>query len=110
MKLDRNINPDGRGKYALVNLRRLHALQPGSKAICWEALDELLRLGVLSYGDESPGDQFFVMKYKDKLTPFALRAYAVGAMSQGTIEMDEFGREIMREAKLADNAAEKLPD
>lgn len=111
MKLDRNINPDGRGKYALVNLRKLHALQlGGSKNICLEALDELLRLGVLSYGDESPGDQFFVMKYKDKLTPFALRAYAVGAMSQGTIEMDEFGREIMREAKLAEEASEKLPD
>ena len=51
MKLDRNVNPDGKGKYALINLR--------TNQVQW--------------GD---GDQFFVIKYKDEFAAPALRAYA----------------------------------
>ncbi len=54
MKLDRNINPDGRGKYALINLR--------NNTVCWG-------------GD----DQFFVIKYKDMFASAALHAYAIAA-------------------------------
>jgi len=52
MKLDRNINPDGKGKYALINLRK----------------------NIVEWGG---GDgQFFVIKYKDIFAAPALKAYA----------------------------------
>lgn len=51
MKLDRNINHDGRGKYALINLRT----------------------NKVEWGEEG---QFFVLKYKDIFAEAALRAYA----------------------------------
>lgn len=50
MKLDRNANPDGRGKYALINLRT----------------------NTVEWGEEP----FFVIKYKDVFAAPALRAYA----------------------------------
>lgn len=53
MKLDRNINPDGKGKYALLNLR--------TNKIEW---------GV------TPDEEFFVIKLKDKYAAPALDAYA----------------------------------
>lgn len=51
MKLDRNNNPTGKGKYALLNMRT----------------------NKVEYGDEC---QFFVIKYKDQFAEAALRAYA----------------------------------
>lgn len=53
MKLDRNINDDGRGKYALINLRT----------------------NKVEWGNE-PGNDFFVIKLKDRHAADALRAYA----------------------------------
>ena len=107
MKLDRNINPDGRDKYALVNLRRVAEC----KNLCRENVERALAIlhsaGVLSYGNESPGGQFFVMKYKDKLTAPALEAYAKAASQHG---MYEFAVEMFNEQRAAAEAAEKLPD
>lgn len=54
MKMDRNINKDGRGKYALLNLRR--------DRVEWGAV-----------GNE---DEFFVIKLKDVGALAALAAYA----------------------------------
>ena len=59
MKLDRNTNPDGRGKYALLNLR--------TNAIEWGG---------------PPEKQFFVLKYKDKFTEAALAAYAAAVREE----------------------------
>ena len=54
MKLDRNENPNGKGKYALLNLR--------TDKIEWGLVGE--------------PDEFFVIKLKDKHAQAALAAYA----------------------------------
>lgn len=119
MKLDRNVNPDGKGKYALINLR--------TNQVQWG-------------GD---GDQFFVIKYKDLFASVALKAYGeavinyansltekmnvqfdemtkegkhveAGICSRASIEtvrsILEYGSEIMREAETAENYPHNLPD
>ncbi len=54
MKLDRNTNPDGKGKYALINLR--------TNKVEW---------------GNNLEDEFFVIKLKDRFAERALRAYAL---------------------------------
>lgn len=100
MKLDRNVNSDGRGKYALINLR--------SNKVQW--------------GWESPGDQFFVIKYKDRFARFALAAYADAVSDFARTvcpeslraELEEYASEIRAEAKLAADLDEsgdtQIPD
>ena len=83
MKLDQNINGnEGRGKYAILNLRKLAAcedqqifggLPPGLSA----ALDILSEKGILEWGDK-PENEFFVIKLKDRAADRALAAYADG--------------------------------
>lgn len=67
MKLDRNVNPDGRGKYALINLR--------NNTVCWG-------------GD----DQFFVIKYKDAFAAPALYAYAEAANNKA-LQLESMAKE-----------------
>jgi hypothetical protein len=87
MKLDRNENKDGRGKYALLNLRKLHEIEHGSRMDANRRTDihnaviHLRNAGLLHYGNEGPDEQFFVMKYKDKFTAPALRAYAEAVLN-----------------------------
>jgi hypothetical protein len=108
MKLDRNINPDGRGKYALIKLRK----------ITDEDFNEMLESRrdkrpfalpseALTLGDEK-GEQFFVLKYKDKRTAPALRAYAkavrdeIGTNKRHAADLEEFALEIEQEADQAE--------
>lgn len=97
MRLDRNTNADGTGKYALINLR--------TDKVCWG-------------GD----DQFFVIKYKDKFAGRALREYARAVEDESNElrrsgkaeEADsllEFATEMYHEATIADAWPEKkIPD
>jgi hypothetical protein len=82
MKLDRNTNPDGQGKYALVHLRRLKDLpegKPGDAGLeCAAAIKLLKDNGILTLGNEAPHEQFFVMKYGDAFTAGGLLGYASG--------------------------------
>lgn len=123
MKLDRNKNENGTGKYALVNLRKLTpVLEKGSKtgeltddeAAAVKSFSTLLRLGYITLGNETPGDQFFVMKYKDKFTAPALHAYAIQAEAEAIIthssELKEFAQEMFIEAKNAEKLGKKIPD
>lgn len=117
MKLDRNTNTDGRGKYALLKLRRQE------KPISSEAVTAATILkdaGLLHFGNEGPGEQFFVMKYKDRFTAPALRAYAAAVMqhAQNPVltpdekqrrELIEYANEINHEAEEAERLGEKLP-
>jgi hypothetical protein len=57
MKLDRNVNKDGLGKYALINLRT----------------------NKIEWGRAGEEDEFFVIKLKDVNAHAALRAYAKAA-------------------------------
>ncbi|HEV8293036.1 MAG TPA: hypothetical protein VGP94_13970 [Tepidisphaeraceae bacterium] len=86
MKLDRNINADGRGKYGLIRNRRL------AEILTWdggegEILDQravanavalLERAGVIDWGD-NPWTEFFVMRLRDKYAAHGLFGYAKAA-------------------------------
>lgn len=95
MALDRNVNKDGRGKYALINLR--------TNQVQWG-------------GD----DQFFVIKYKDRFASAALQAYAQAvsnfAMSlphddPQYAELTEYAGEMFMQSAIADNwTIKKTPD
>lgn len=118
MKLDRNINKDGRGKYALVNQRELAGFAEDSNVRI--AFEILKKHRVVTLGNENPGEQFFVMKYKDIFTAPALAAYArairdylrehddLNNVARGSLQ--EFMLEIMEEAKRASIAGAKIPD
>ena len=131
MKLDRHINPDGTGKYALVKLRLLTPLlRKGAAEIpltkseerAVRAFAELVKGGYITLGNESPGDQFFVMKYKDQFTAPGLHAYAIAAEAEAnrldehasssglSKELREYANEIFIEAKQAARVGNRIPD
>ena len=134
MKLDRNTNRGGRGKYALVNMRKLIPIL--DKAEKWDGIkartdsdptDEelaienafniLVNRGIISLGNETPGDQFFVMKYKDKFTSAGLRGYAESIIKDiGNLEgvefksLAEYAQQIISEANIAQQLGNRIPD
>ena len=73
MKLDRNSNPDGKGKYTLINNRT----------------------NKVEYGD-TPEDEFFVIKLKDKYANAALAAYSDAARADDPEYADEVLRLALR--------------
>ena len=73
MRLDRHINQDGRGKYALVLLRNTNLPLKKIKTLCHEA-------GIpLDLGIAGTGSEFFVIRLKDRYAWRALKAYADAA-------------------------------
>lgn len=99
MKLDRNINGDGKGKYALIRLRPLYAEQAdadsesvrsptaGDRARkVWAAIRTLERAGILDWGVVGQPDEFFVIKLRDKYAAAAIKAYADAAMDDSARE------------------------
>jgi hypothetical protein len=100
MKLDRSINGTGRGKYGLINNRRLADLTdlkkfpPMTSAAradvrgVSEALALLERAGVIEWGEPGTAGEFFVIKLRDKHACRALFAYAqsIGAEDKEYIE------------------------
>ncbi len=97
MKLHRNTNADGRGKYALVNLELLKKTPH-----LQEYLDALKMAGVLTYGNEEPGEQFFVMRYKDKFTARGLEGYANAVRSRILVCEDNLSALVGVEGERAD--------
>jgi hypothetical protein len=75
MKLDRNINGDGKGKYALVRLRDIEAESEAHRLL--QRLDEL---GHLDWGIVGQPDEFFVVKLRDRFAPGAIKGYADAVM------------------------------
>lgn len=120
MKLDRNINSDGRGKYALINLRQTKSLDQFEQV--FDAMNVLNRAGLLHWGNESPESQFFVVKYGDPFASDALFAYAMAVKAHAERGMSdnrmmpaefdswmEWHREILAEAEAAKLVNHKLP-
>lgn len=105
MKLDRNINPDGRGKYALVLMREIPTGANGAEVQA--ALETLQQHGCLDYGNADDRD-FFVIRLKDKFAPAALFAYSVAAEDAGEKEWALEVRELAHNAANRDD--QKLPD
>ncbi len=82
MRLDRNDDYGGLGKYSLINNRMLRAMQGVVDKCCWQqisdVLDNLRKAGVLQEGT-TDDEAFFVMKVKDIYAGPALMAYAAAA-------------------------------
>jgi len=96
MKLDRNVNPNGKGKYALIKLR--HAIV--------ESFDSnsarVLPASAIDFGD-TPDTDFFVLRLKDKFAAPALFAYAESAKEHDV----EYAAEIMELGFRAQHHANK---
>lgn len=83
MDLDRNLNKDGKGKYALINLRKIptNPQTPQELAAAILANPECVEFGCVGEQDE-----FFVMKLKDMYAEGGLRGYATDAHVDGNHE------------------------
>lgn len=106
MKLDRNINQSGKGKYALIRLRGIEA---GSEA--HRMLKALEAMGHLDWGVVGEPDEFFVMKFKDKFSYRGLMGYYKAITLEDKPDF-EYAEAIMDMAKRAGphNPHCKLPD
>lgn len=104
MILDRNF---GTGKYAIIKMRAVHALDGLSRASVDRMMLRLAELGVLE--SPRPGDpgEFFVIRLQDKYAPLALDAYAAAAAADDP----EYAAEV---SELAERAqvmpGRKVPD
>jgi hypothetical protein len=106
MKLDRNINENGDGKYALLLLRRFDKLNEQDQCFARAAFRTLEALGILDWGGGGD-EEFFVIRLRDKHASWALAAYAKSARHDDA----EFADEVQA---LADKAYchpnQKRPD
>lgn len=101
MKLDRNINPQGKGKYALIKLRVASPLLTGGGQYA------TVPANAVDYGD-SEDSEFFVIRLKDRHAAAALRAYAEDANANGD---EEFAREVLElSIRAMEQKNRKLPD
>ena len=87
MKLDLNLNQDGRGKYAILKLRQL-ALFDGHGTFEENSLlphiRALEKAGVLDWGIVGTEAEFFLVRLKDAYAQSCLRAYANEARKDDT--------------------------
>jgi hypothetical protein len=98
MKLDRNINGTGRGKYGLIKTRVLAEIQsasihPADSAHAtiadrkcghvMKAIKTLEDAGVIEWGEPGAEGEFFVIKLRDEYAQGALARYAMNAMGAG---------------------------
>lgn len=92
MKLDRNVNGNGRGKYALLKLRKLNDFADASDPFqdidppIADAIKTLDAAGLIDWGIQGSESEFFVIRLKDKFSSGALEAYASAAMNDGETE------------------------
>jgi len=78
MKLDRNLNPGGKGKYALVNLRKI----PGDPRTAQDVAAAIfVNPECIQFGIVGEPDEFWLIKLKDKYAAAALVAYAEAAQA-----------------------------
>lgn len=120
MKLDRNINGTGRGKYGLVNNRALQEYldilpkdittrgkAPNSvemEAIkISNAISFLEAMGVIEWGEHGSENEFFVIRLKDKYAADALARYAAVA----SVDDPEYASEI---AEMAHRSGPNHPN
>lgn len=123
MKLDRNTNADGQGKYALIKLRvgqPMDASEIGPDVCC-------VPKAAIDFGD-TPETEFFVIRYKDRFAARALHAYADAVkdyakwvshtakdadradVDVAVKELTEYADDIMREWLKANLIGTRIPD
>lgn len=76
MKLDRNINPTGKGKYAVINMRKIDG-DPRTPQELAAAI--LANPESVEWGATGSEDEFFLIKLKDRHAVAALSAYSESA-------------------------------
>ncbi len=104
MKLDRNLNPNGQGKYALIKMREV--VTPFESVVRHGEDFTIIPTTAIDHGD-TEGTDFFVIRLKDKYAAPALAAYAKAAMKDD----EEYGAEIAELAKTAlDYPHKRIPD
>ena len=109
MRLDRNLSPTGKQKYALIKLRD----EEMAKSRGWGVIDEgggKKRLAIpqesIDYGS-TPDTDFFVIRLKDKYAGPALAAYAAAAMDDDPV----YANDVMELAKkAASHPNKRIPD
>ncbi len=112
MKLDRNINSDGMGKYALVKLRVLRDIRDHHNGEMPHEISEALSLlesaGAVDIGNVGSESEFMVIKLKDKYARVALVAYSEAAL----LDDPEYATEIAEMAERSGPASPwcKKPD
>lgn len=104
MKLDRNINKDGRGKYALINLRETSMTLGELNQVFIDHVQN----GAMAIDFGVAADtEFFVIRLKDKYAAAALGAYAMAAFEDDP----EYALEVMNLAKTAaEHPRKRMPD
>lgn len=83
MRLDRHENKDGKGKYILINQRKLEGC-PRTAVELAEAI--LKNPEAVEFGFYGSIDEFFPIKLKDAYAKPALKAYADAAYNDGQHE------------------------
>jgi hypothetical protein len=105
MDLDRNLNSDGKGKYAIINLRKIptNPQTPQELAAAILANPECVEFGRV--GDP---DEFFLIKIKDIHAEVALEAYGTSA----SLIDEKYGDAVLQMATRAGTNSPycKLPD
>lgn len=94
MKLDRNINAGGLGKYAILLLRNLETFRaPGPfgelAPSIRDAIETLEKAGLIDWGITGTDKEFFLIRLKDKYAAEALSAYAFEARKDDVEYADE---------------------
>jgi hypothetical protein len=105
MQLDRNLNNDGKGKYALINLRKI----PGNPNTPEEIAAAILaNPECVEFGRVGDPDEFFLIKLKDVHAEPALESYAKSAM----LVDEKYGEEVLSMAGRSgtNHPLCKLPD
>lgn len=106
MKLDRNIEGnDGRGKYAILKLRKLAVYDDqktfgGLPPAIEKALTLLANEGILDWGEAETESEFFLIKLRDKHARSALLAYA-GSVLESVDGDEEYANEVRELASRA---------
>ena len=103
MKLDRNINPSGMGKYILIRTRQLGMLMDQEKQA-----EVKYAINVLEKNNMIAPYQFFVLGYRDMFTPAALCAYRDAVIGQATKKEDEAKRLLKFNPEAKDTTTERM--
>jgi hypothetical protein len=111
VRLDRN--KQGRGKYAIINLRKLEAKRVEMATVdpqiyvsrlptmIESAIKLLESHGLIEYGEPGTENEFFVLKLKDQWSRAALYAYADAAINSPDPGHHEYANDV---GELADRS------
>ncbi len=105
MKLDRNTDADGCGKYVVINTRKMD-----TKPRTVDELIEQLKKHpeAVEFGAVGSEDEFFVIKLKDKYAASALTAYSLASATELPVFATEVSELALRAGR--NNPFCKTPD